>query len=122
MRAHLDWLRGVCGLPPDKLASPLLLWAGPATALVGRMVNLLKLRSAITFHPIAVAGSPEPGSFLAFSDTRLVAVVICRAGSQRSPAAWFVEAGFGPCAEAANWFFDTAEEAQDWVREACGTA
>jgi hypothetical protein len=86
------------------------------------MVNLLKLRPAITFHPVAVAGSAEPGSFLAFSDTRLVAVVICRSGAQCSAATWFVEAGFGPCAEAANWFFDSALEAQDWVREACGTA
>jgi hypothetical protein len=85
------------------------------------MANPLKLRPAITFHGVAVAGCSTPGSFLAFSDTRLVAVVTCRDGGGNT-AGWYVDIGFGPCADGANGFFDSAEQAQVWVTDTCWNA
>jgi hypothetical protein len=86
------------------------------------MANPLKLRPAITFHPVAVAGCSQQGSFLAFADTRLVAILVFRDGVRHGASGWFLEIGFGPCAEGPYGAFGSAEEAQRWVRTACWNA
>ncbi|MFE1598148.1 hypothetical protein [Methylobacterium sp. ID0610] len=66
---------------------------------------------------IATFTEPEDGLLL-FANGRLVAIIsqLRNSVSDELAGRWFLEAGFGPCAHRAPEAFDTAGDAERWVR------
>ncbi|WP_407519841.1 hypothetical protein [Methylobacterium oryzisoli] len=62
--------------------------------------------------------SGQEDGLLLFHDGSLVAVIshLRHSVTDEFAGRWFVEAGFGPCARGGSRMFDTAEDAQRWVR------
>jgi len=67
-------------------------------------------------------GSHDDDGRLVLADGRLVAVLVRLADQAHAEqsGAWFLEAGFGPCACAQFPVFDTLEIARNWVRRQLG--
>jgi len=67
-------------------------------------------------------GSHDDDGRLVLADGRLVAVLVRLADQAHAEqsGAWFLEAGFGPCAGAQFAVFDSLDVAQDWVRRKLG--
>lgn len=66
-----------------------------------------------------VGGDTAEGR-LVFARDALVAVLVRLSGRHYGAMEdrWFLEAGFGPCAEASPDPFDTIEQASDWINGA----
>jgi len=77
----------------------------------------------LILEPVPVnTGSRDDDGRLVLVDGRLVAVLVRLADRAHAEhtGAWFLEAGFGPCA-CAQWpVFDSLEVARDWVRRQLG--
>ncbi len=73
----------------------------------------------LILEPVPVnTGSRDEKGRLVLVDGRLVGVLVRladRAHAEQT-GAWFLEAGFGPCACAQFPVFDSLEVARDWVR------
>ena len=79
----------------------------------------------ITCQPVRVAVSKtEEDGFLIFADGRLVAVIthLNTSIGDDFPRRWFLEAGFGPCAEHVPPIFESPDEAQQWALDRCAEA
>lgn len=77
----------------------------------------------LLLHPVPVhTGSGDEDGQLVLADGRLVAVLV-RLGDAAHAGllgAWFLEAGFGPCSQAAPPLFTDLDAAQDWIRQRLG--
>lgn len=74
----------------------------------------------LRLRPIPVfTGSGDDDGRLVLADGRLVAVLVRLRDQAHDDlvGAWFLEAGFGPCAEAAAPIFATLDAARDWVHD-----
>ncbi len=67
---------------------------------------------------VAVSKTAEDG-FLVFVDGCLVAVIthLNTSVGDDFPKRWFLEAGFGPCADHMPPIFDSPDHARQWVLE-----
>ncbi len=67
--------------------------------------------------PIHTSSGDEDGQ-LVLADGRLVAVLVRLGDAVHTGllGAWFLEAGFGPCAHAPAPIFCDLEDAQTWIR------
>ena len=67
-------------------------------------------------------GSCDEDGRLVLVNGHLVAVLVRLADQVHAEqsGAWFLEAGFGPCASAQLPVFDSLDVAQDWVRRKLG--
>ncbi len=77
----------------------------------------------LILEPVPVnTGSRDGDGRLVLADGRLVAVLVHLADQVHAEqsGAWFLEAGFGPCACAQFPVFDNLDIAQDWVRRQLG--
>jgi len=76
--------------------------------------------TALFLQPIQVhTGSSDEDGRLVLAEGRLVAVLVRladQAAHQGLVGAWFLEAGFGPCAATTAPLFQNLEAAEDWVR------
>lgn len=73
----------------------------------------------LILEPVPVnTGSRDEKGRLVLVDGRLVGVLVRLADRTHAEqtGAWFLEAGFGPCACAQFPVFDSLEVARDWVR------
>ncbi len=71
--------------------------------------------------PVHTGSGDEDGQ-LVLADGRLVAVLV-RLGDVAHVGllgAWFLEAGFGPCAQTVAPVFNDLDAAQDWIRRQLG--
>lgn len=77
----------------------------------------------LLLHAVPVhTGSGDEDGQLVLADGRLVAVLV-RLGDAAHAGllgAWFLEAGFGPCARTAAPVFNDLDAAQDWIRRQLG--
>jgi len=77
----------------------------------------------LLLRPVPVhTGSADEDGQLVLADGRLVAVLV-RLGDAAHAGllgAWFLEAGFGPCAQVAPPVFSDLDAAQDWIRQRLG--
>jgi hypothetical protein len=72
----------------------------------------------ITLQPISVAtGSQDEDGRLVLLDGKLVAVLVHLVDEvhETMRGAWYVEAGFGPCAASTARSFASLEEAERWA-------
>ncbi len=74
----------------------------------------------LLLQPVPVyTGSGDQDGQLVLADGRLVAVLV-RLDDQSHAGligAWFLEAGFGPCAHVVAPIFSDLDAAQDWIRQ-----
>jgi len=73
----------------------------------------------LLLQPIQVhTGSSDEDGRLVLVEGRLVAVLVCLTDQAHDGlvGAWFLEAGFGPCAATTPPVFQSLDAAQDWIR------
>jgi len=72
----------------------------------------------VSLHSLSVlTGSGDIQGELLMVDEQLAAVVVRLEDAEHGPmrGAWFLEAGFGPCAVAGGVYFASLDEAAEWV-------
>jgi len=74
----------------------------------------------LLLRPLPVhTGSGDEDGQLVLANGRLVAVLVRLADAAHAGllGAWFLEVGFGPCAQTAPPVFNDLDAAQDWIRQ-----
>ena len=74
----------------------------------------------LLLHPMPVhTGSGDQDGQLVLADGRLVAVLVRLDDTSHAGlvGAWFLEAGFGPCAHVVAPIFSDLDMAQSWIRQ-----
>lgn len=74
----------------------------------------------LLLHPMPVhTGSGDQDGQLVLADGRLVAVLVRLDDTSHAGlvGAWFLEAGFGPCAHVVAPIFRDLDMAQSWIRQ-----
>lgn len=74
----------------------------------------------LLLHPVPVhTGSGDQDGQLVLADGRLVAVLVHLDDMSHAGlvGAWFLEAGFGPCAHVVAPIFENLDTAQSWIRQ-----
>ena len=76
---------------------------------------------SLALQPVRVATGSDEEGMLAFSDERLVAVLVhLSEDNEVAPGNWFLEAGFGQVDGVEHPTFPDLDAAQDWIAKRLG--